>query len=138
MAETTRCPVALVAARIGLPIAAASENSRRSDFNPLESHLERILVVSNRESRVTIDQFVFDQLLEARCEVLHAIVCTNSDRVGQFVIVAFQNQLLDDRLEEHDFDGRDPPDFGIDRFQELLRNDAPGVEGQRAADRAVR
>ena len=56
---------------------------------------------------------------------------------ASFVVLFFENQLADRRIEGHDLDGRHAADARLDRRQQLLGDDALHVEGDRAAQGRV-
>ncbi len=61
---------------------------------PLRAILSASLLGATAKAVGTIDQFFVDQILEAHREVLHTFGSTDSNRIGQLGVFAFEDQFL--------------------------------------------
>src|SRR4051812_14646050 len=116
-----------------LPAAAASDNSGILNLDAFERHLECFAVGGHFHGHFAVDQLIVDELLEAHCKVLHAVVLADANDIRQLFVVFLENRLLHVRVEDHDLARWHTADARLDALEQLLSDDAPHVERDRAA-----
>src|SRR5439155_19519579 len=77
-----------------------------------------------------IDVPALHELRQALRKVDHAFDEANLDGIGKFLIVGFDDQLANGRVDDHDLHGGDALNARLDAGQEFLANNRLEVEGQ--------
>ena len=76
---------------------------------PLRAILSCSGLGANFEGRRLVDVAALDELPQVLGEVDHAFLIADADGVGELVVLAFGDQLADDRVDDHDLVGRHAP-----------------------------
>ena len=110
-------------------------NPDAATLMPLKAILSFSGSGANSERRRLVHVAALDQLPQIFGEIHHAFQIADANGVAQFQVFPFGNQLLDDRVDDHDLVRRHAG--LLEPFEQFLADDGLEVVRERLADGAV-